>query len=84
MPHEKLIRSEFSVLPFGVDWHRSAVHEIVPNQNKITLNDGKMLKYEYLVISTGLELRYDLVRFYLYRFYFLPHRLKDWPRGDNL
>jgi NADPH-dependent 2,4-dienoyl-CoA reductase/sulfur reductase-like enzyme len=61
-----LIKNEKNLLPKNVDWMINSVGSFYPEKNSLTLKnvEGKeedMLTYDYLVIATGIELRYDLV-----------------------
>jgi sulfide:quinone oxidoreductase len=55
------MRWEHSLLPSGVDWIRSGVQQFLPNQSRLLLEDGQIVTYEFLVIATGIELRFDMV-----------------------
>lgn len=44
-----------------VTWIEEAVAEYHPDNNQITTTSGKNLSYDYLIVATGLELRYDLI-----------------------
>lgn len=65
MKPSQLIRNEYKLIPERVDWVRNAVRSFSPADNRLTLKDddgGDMnLTYDYMVIATGLELRYDLI-----------------------
>ena len=62
MKPSQLIRNEYKLIPEGVDWVKNVVRSFSPAENRLTLNEGDMqLTYDYMVIATGLELRYDLV-----------------------
>uniref|UniRef100_A0A915NJJ8 Sulfide:quinone oxidoreductase, mitochondrial n=1 Tax=Meloidogyne floridensis TaxID=298350 RepID=A0A915NJJ8_9BILA len=62
MKPSQLIRNEYKLIPEGVDWVKNAVRSFSPAENRLTLNEGDMqLTYDYMVIATGLELRYDLI-----------------------
>lgn len=45
----------------GVNWCQKGVQSFNPEQNQITLADGTEVTYEYLVVGTGSELRWDLI-----------------------
>jgi sulfide:quinone oxidoreductase len=65
MDQRSLVRSEHSVLPRGVHWLQSGVAKFQPALNQLRLADADSTKvsYDFLVIATGIELRFDLVRF---------------------
>ncbi len=43
----------------GIDFIPSAVTEIKPDQNQVTLKNGTTLNYDFLVIATGPKLAFD-------------------------
>uniref|UniRef100_A0AC34GX22 Peptidase S1 domain-containing protein n=1 Tax=Panagrolaimus sp. ES5 TaxID=591445 RepID=A0AC34GX22_9BILA len=62
MTLEQIVRSEDSLIPKNVKWIQSSVAEFQPEQNKLNLNDNTAVRYDYLVIATGLQLRYDIIK----------------------
>uniref|UniRef100_A0A7E4VXU3 Sulfide:quinone oxidoreductase, mitochondrial n=1 Tax=Panagrellus redivivus TaxID=6233 RepID=A0A7E4VXU3_PANRE len=62
MKLDSLIRSEESVLPQGVNLIRSKLSRFEPENNKLHFEESPPLAYDYLVIATGVELRYDLIK----------------------
>ncbi|VDK51738.1 unnamed protein product [Anisakis simplex] len=42
-------------------WIQRAVTEMQPQHNSVILDDGSEIKYDVLVVTPGLELRYDMV-----------------------
>ncbi|PFG58012.1 sulfide:quinone oxidoreductase [Vibrio sp. ES.051] len=45
----------------NVTWKRSSAREFIPDKNTVITSDGESIQYDYLVVSTGLSLRYDLI-----------------------
>lgn len=45
----------------GVNWVRDNVEQFNPEGNSIVTSEGKEMTYDYLVICTGYELRYDMI-----------------------
>jgi len=45
----------------GIEFNDSGVDKISPDQNQLTLGDGSVLGYDYLVIATGPRLAFDEV-----------------------
>jgi sulfide:quinone oxidoreductase len=45
----------------GINFIAATVNEILPDDNKITLADGRTIDYDYLVIATGPKLAFDEV-----------------------
>ncbi|WP_413283632.1 NAD(P)/FAD-dependent oxidoreductase [Vibrio sp. MA40-2] len=44
-----------------VTWKQDSVVEFIPDQNKVVTTDGESIHYDYLIVSTGLNLRYDMI-----------------------
>ncbi|WIA37719.1 hypothetical protein OEZ86_014601 [Tetradesmus obliquus] len=50
------------VMPANVDWVKAAAAEFDPDNNKITTADGCSIKYEYLVVATGMQPKWAKVK----------------------
>jgi sulfide:quinone oxidoreductase len=50
------------VLPKDALWLKDTVTEIDPKKNEVTTEKGDTVKYEYMVVATGIELDFDKVR----------------------
>ncbi|KAI0212879.1 Sulfide:quinone oxidoreductase, mitochondrial [Lamellibrachia satsuma] len=50
------------VLPKNCDWLQTSVAGISPNDNTVGTTDGRLVKYEYLVIALGMQANYFLVK----------------------
>jgi sulfide:quinone oxidoreductase len=59
---ENSARPEQSVIPRGARWVRSAVRSFHPESNELETKDGNRIKYEYLVVATGVELDLDKIK----------------------
>lgn len=58
----KLIKKpQSSIISKKLTWNKSAVTELDPDNNSMTLSDGTKHTYEYLVLSPGLVLRWDRI-----------------------
>ncbi|PMG85573.1 hypothetical protein BCU83_18245 [Vibrio breoganii] len=44
-----------------INWIQDSVTELNPDSNSITTAKGSVVSYDYLIVSAGLELRYDLI-----------------------
>lgn len=55
---DKTWRPQEKLIPKNVDWFQEKAVELNTEKNTVTLASGKALKYEVLIISTGLE--YDM------------------------
>ncbi|KIY99789.1 sulfide quinone reductase-like protein [Monoraphidium neglectum] len=49
-------------MPRGADWIQGHVAEFDPHDNSVTLTDSRKLEYEYLVVATGLQIKWDNVK----------------------
>ncbi|PID62899.1 MAG: pyridine nucleotide-disulfide oxidoreductase [Gammaproteobacteria bacterium] len=49
------------LLPKDIQWIQSQAKVINPDNQTVEMADGKTVKYDYLVVATGLDLRYDLI-----------------------
>ena len=45
----------------GIEFHGSGARRLHPEDNKVVLNDGTTVEYDYLVIATGPKLAFDEV-----------------------
>lgn len=52
---EKTIRPESTMIPEGVSWIKDSVTRFQPNENRLTTQSGKVISYDYLVISAGIQ-----------------------------
>lgn len=62
MRFEKLFKDQINLIPRNVDWYKDHVTKFHPERSEITLSDGRVMSYDFMVIATGLELRYDLIK----------------------
>ncbi|MBA1231307.1 NAD(P)/FAD-dependent oxidoreductase [Pseudomonas viridiflava] len=53
---ETTARSMASLIPKGVNWIKAAVGTFEPQDNRVTLQDGRTLGYQQLVVCPGLKL----------------------------
>ena len=51
-------REEASVIPAGAAWVQQMVSGFKPDENKITLDDGSDLSYDYLIAAPGIQLNW--------------------------
>lgn len=71
------------VLPKKAKWIKDSVSAFEPESNKIVSNEGHVINYEYMIVSTGLQLNFDAVyKFFIeyilsYYWHFLKIRLID-------
>ncbi|MEZ4799516.1 MAG: FAD/NAD(P)-binding oxidoreductase [Flavobacteriales bacterium] len=55
-------RSEASVMPKGVNWVKEKVVSFQPEENSITLDNGKKLAYNHLIVAPGIQLNWHEVK----------------------
>ena len=56
---DKYRRKEEGLIPKGVDWLKTKAVTFDPDNNSVTLKDGQKIKYDYLVVSTGIYIDLD-------------------------
>ena len=56
---EQLIKKRQSFLPKGVDFIQAEIEKVDPVLNKVLLNSGREIEYDYLVIASGTTPRPD-------------------------
>jgi len=54
-------REEQPLIPKGVTWIKAAVTAFAPDDNVVTLSNGKVLGYDYLVACPGLKIGWDKI-----------------------
>lgn len=50
------VRKQADVMPKGVTWLRQAATSVDPDTKKVSLNDGRTVTYDFLVVSPGIQL----------------------------
>ncbi|MFP4147140.1 MAG: NAD(P)/FAD-dependent oxidoreductase [Halorhodospira sp.] len=60
-PREKTLDRNAAYMPAGVEWVKAMVETYDPDQNRITTDEGETISYDYLVVTSGLELRFDQI-----------------------
>jgi len=61
MPMRQTLRQEGGLIPSDVTWIRGAVETFQPDENAITLVDGRRIGYRRLVVCPGLQLDWDKI-----------------------
>ncbi|XP_068962063.1 sulfide:quinone oxidoreductase, mitochondrial [Petaurus breviceps papuanus] len=51
-----------SVIPSGVEWIKSRVRELDPDNNCIRIDDDKEISYKYLIIALGIKLEFEKIK----------------------
>ncbi|KAK0395859.1 hypothetical protein QR680_001467 [Steinernema hermaphroditum] len=62
MDFKSLVREQHDLIHPNSTWINEGVHQFHPEQSKILTTSGEEISYDYLVIATGLQLRYDMVK----------------------
>lgn len=55
------VRKTSALIPTGARWLRDAVSEFDPERSTLTLESGASVRYEQLVVSTGIELNWGAI-----------------------
>uniref|UniRef100_A0A1I7XZP7 Sulfide:quinone oxidoreductase, mitochondrial n=1 Tax=Steinernema glaseri TaxID=37863 RepID=A0A1I7XZP7_9BILA len=62
MNFNSLVRQERDMIHPNSTWINEGVQQFRPELSKILTTSGEEITYDYLVIATGLQLRYDMVK----------------------
>lgn len=54
-------RPMVDVIPPGVTWVKAAIIAFAPEQNQVSLSDGRRLCYRYLIAAPGLQLNWEAI-----------------------
>ncbi|CAF0767339.1 unnamed protein product [Brachionus calyciflorus] len=55
-------RSESKMISKGVDWIKAKATDFQPESNTIVLDNGDKVKYDYLVMATGIKIDFDGIK----------------------
>lgn len=58
---EESARPQAELIPAGVTWVQKSVVKVNPESNRVILNDGFELSYDYLLVATGLKFNWNSV-----------------------
>ncbi|ETI58803.1 bifunctional protein tyrosine phosphatase family protein/NAD(P)/FAD-dependent oxidoreductase [Marinomonas profundimaris] len=58
---ESTRRNMSDVIPKNTEWIKNSVKTFHPNDNKVTLENGKQIAYQYLVVAAGIKLNWDAI-----------------------
>jgi len=59
---EQSVRPMSSLLPSSATWLRDSVAAFHPDTNQVVTEGGAVVEYDYLVVATGLTLRFDKIK----------------------
>ncbi|MCG5531389.1 FAD-dependent oxidoreductase [Halorhodospira halochloris] len=48
-------------MPSDVNWVKAMVEDYDPENNRVVTDEGESIEYDYLVVATGLQLRFDRI-----------------------
>ncbi|QQP54579.1 Sulfide:quinone oxidoreductase_ mitochondrial, partial [Caligus rogercresseyi] len=51
-----------TVLPKKADWIQQKAMNFKPEENKVVIEDGTEIEYEYLVVAMGIQLNYNKIK----------------------
>jgi sulfide:quinone oxidoreductase len=60
-PREETRRQESAVIPAGARWIRDAATRLCPEEKLVETKDGKRIRYQYLVVATGLKINWNQI-----------------------
>jgi NADH dehydrogenase FAD-containing subunit len=59
---ESMRKEQKTLVQNGVDWFKTKAQKFDPNNNRVTLASGETIKYDYLILATGIKINFDAVR----------------------
>ncbi len=59
---DKTVTDIVDWLPKSVNWIKGMVAEYDPDNNRVILEGGQAVAYDQLIVASGLQLRYDLIK----------------------
>lgn len=58
---KETVRSTKDVLPKECDWIKAKVMNFDPDSNTVVTSDGQKIKYDFMVVSMGMQLNFDQI-----------------------
>ena len=55
-------KEEKDLIPKGVDWFKTQVTSFDPDNNCVELKNGKKVKYDYMIVATGIHTNFDRIK----------------------
>lgn len=56
---DSLVKAQSKMIPKGVDWLKSKASVFEPENNSVILENGQKIKYDFLVVATGISINFD-------------------------
>ncbi|CAG8550584.1 8863_t:CDS:2 [Scutellospora calospora] len=50
------------LIPENADWIKNKAAKVDPENNTVVLQDGQQVKYDYLVVATGIQVNWDKIK----------------------
>ncbi len=60
-PKEESMRHEADFIPDGATWIKEYVSTFDPDNNSLTLKNGELISYDYLVVAAGIQIDWDKI-----------------------
>uniref|UniRef100_A0A0N4Z5B3 Sulfide:quinone oxidoreductase, mitochondrial n=1 Tax=Parastrongyloides trichosuri TaxID=131310 RepID=A0A0N4Z5B3_PARTI len=60
-PKSHFTRAEAPLIPKNATWIKDSVGKIIPQKNIVQTTSGKEISYNFLIVATGVEIRFDLI-----------------------
>lgn len=60
-PAKESVRDQATVMPNGVHWLKDRATAIDPEKQTVTIGSGKLIGYDYLVVSPGIQLDWNKI-----------------------
>ncbi len=61
-PKEESERDEADYIPTGCTWIKEGVASFEPKENKLTLQNGEQVGYDYLVVAAGIQIDWNKIK----------------------
>lgn len=58
---EDTIKAEQDCIPSGAQWIKASVASFEPDRQQITLQDGRQIGYDYLIVCPGIQIDWHLI-----------------------
>ncbi len=56
---DRVVDRNANFLPSGVNWIQAMVEDYDPDNNRVITDEGESIEYDYLLVTTGLQVNYD-------------------------
>jgi sulfide:quinone oxidoreductase len=59
---EKSFKNMEDIMPAGVDWVQKSANTFDPKNNRVTMEDGSSIDYDFLVVAAGIQIDWDAIK----------------------